>query len=165
MLWGLELGRWGTFWSSWGTFWSVGVLSPVSAPGVMGPMGTRLVVELQQKSISRRDCDSQKWDIALSAIPLRTFGARSMTRPREPFMSHPHPAPPSPQGPLMGAMTSPGGWGSLERAPEVLRGIVLRAISHFWKSQFRRKILSCWSSDSKRVPKCSGKAPLSFARI
>ena len=37
--------------------------------------------ELQQESIMRWNCDSQKWDIALSTISLRTFGARSGVSP------------------------------------------------------------------------------------
>ena len=41
------------------------------------PFDHSFVSELQQEGISRYDCDSQKCDIALRAICLKTFGGRS----------------------------------------------------------------------------------------
>ena len=43
------------------------------------PFEHSFVSELQQEGISRYDCDSQKCDIALRAICLKTFGGRSFT--------------------------------------------------------------------------------------
>ena len=40
-------------------------------------LGIRFISELQLEDVFRYDCDSQKCDIALSTIPLRTFGAGS----------------------------------------------------------------------------------------
>ena len=41
------------------------------------PFDHSFVSELQQEGISRYDCDSQKCDIALRTICLKTFGGRS----------------------------------------------------------------------------------------